>query len=83
VNHYAAPSFWAGYKSLPQSVRLLADKAFALMKSDPRRPSLHLKKVGRLWSARGLHHRVLGVEVSDGFLWFWIGTHAEYDNLIG
>lgn len=84
MNHYAAPSFWAGYKSLPGSVQAIADKAFDLMKKDPRHPSLHLKKVGTLWSARvGLHHRVLGVEVSDGFLWFWIGTHAEYDNMIG
>ena len=22
-------------------------------------------------------------EVKDGISWFWIGTHAEYDKLIG
>jgi hypothetical protein len=31
----------------------------------------------------GLHHRALAVEAPDGLLWFWIGTHAEYDKLVG
>jgi hypothetical protein len=35
------------------------------------------------WTARvGLHYRVLGIEVEDGVLWFWIGSHAEYDRLL-
>jgi hypothetical protein len=64
-------------------VRELADKCFALLKSDPRHPSLHFKKVGAYISARvGLHYREIGTETSDGVLWFWIGTHAEYDALI-
>jgi hypothetical protein len=25
----------------------------------------------------------VGVEVEQGISWFWIGTHAEYDRLIG
>jgi len=25
----------------------------------------------------------VGVESSDGIVWFWIGSHAEYDKLIG
>jgi hypothetical protein len=40
--------------------------------------------VGTFWSARvGIHHRAIGVQVPDEVLWFWIGTHAEYDNLVG
>jgi len=66
------------------SVQGLADRAFAILKADPRHPSLHFKKVGRFLSARvGLHHRALAVETSDGALWFWIGSHADYDKLIG
>jgi hypothetical protein len=30
-----------------------------------------------------LRYRVLAVEVDEGYLWFWIGSHAEYDRLIG
>lgn len=56
----------------------------ALLKTDPNHPSLHFKKVGRFRSCRvGLHHRVLGVDAPEGILWFWIGTHAEYDKLVG
>jgi hypothetical protein len=35
------------------------------------------------WSVRaGSGHRALGMEIEDGILWFWIGTHAEYKRLI-
>jgi hypothetical protein len=54
------------------------------MKADPRHPSIHLKRVGEYWSARvGLDHRALGVDDEGAISWFWIGTHAEYDKLIG
>jgi hypothetical protein len=70
--------------SLPVNVRSLADKAFAQLKADSRHPSLHLKKIGAYWSVRvGLHHRALGREVEDGVLWFWIGSHADYDDIAG
>jgi hypothetical protein len=50
---------------------------------DPRHPSLQFKKVGRYWSVRvGLRYRALATEVDDGYLWFWIGSHADYDRLI-
>ena len=84
MTHHASPDFWACYRILSASARKLADGAFALLKNDPRHPSLHLKKVGRYWSVRvGLHHRAVGVDAPDGVLWFWIGNHGEYDNLVG
>jgi hypothetical protein len=43
-----------------------------------------LKKVGRFWSVRvGLLYRAIGVQVPDGVLWAWVGSHAEYDERIG
>jgi hypothetical protein len=84
VTHHAAPAFWERYHALPPAIQDLADKAFALLEAEPRHPSLHLKKVGTFWSVRvGLRHRAIGVQVPDGVLWFWIGTHAEYDTLVG
>ena len=84
MNHYAAPDFWGCYQRLPANVRQVADRAFTLLKDDPRHPSLHFKNVGKFWSVRvGLHHRAVGRPVSDGVLWVWIGTHAEYDRMIG
>lgn len=84
MNHHASPDFWACYHSLPNEVQQLADRAYELLKRDSRHPSLHLKKVGRYWSARvGDHYRALAVEAPDGLVWFWIGSHAEYDKLLG
>ena len=83
MNHYTTPAFWAAYKALPAPVQKLADKSFGLLKAAPRHPSLHFKKTGKFWSARvGLHHRALGVDMADGVLWFWIGTHADYDAIV-
>lgn len=84
MNHYASPEFWQSYRTLPAPIQRLADRCYGQLKRNPRHPSLHFKKSGRYYSARvGLHHRALGIEASDGIVWFWIGSHADYDKLIG
>jgi hypothetical protein len=61
----------------------VADKNFELLKADPHHPSLHFKKIGQLWSVRvGAHHRAMGIDSGDTVVWFWIGSHADYDKLI-
>ncbi len=63
-----------------------AKRAFRLFVSNPSHPSLHSKKVEGLenvYSVRiGLDCRALAVKKKDGLVWFWIGTHAEYDRLV-
>lgn len=84
MKHHASPGFWTLYEALPAETRELADKSFELLKNDPRHPSLRFKKLGRHWSVRvGAHYRALAVEVDGDMLWIWIGTHADYDKLIG
>ena len=84
MRHFAAPRFWRCYRKLPQDIRELADRSYTLLKTDPSHRSLHFKKVGVLWSARiGLHYRSLAAEAGNDLVWFWIGTHAEYDELVG
>ena len=83
MKHHASPAFWDCYRQLPEPVQELANKSFSLLRADPQHPSLRFKKIDRFRSARvGLHYRVLGVEVPDGVLWFWIGSHADYDKQI-
>ena len=83
MKHCASPRFWTLYGALPDDVRRLADKNYQILKSDPRHPSLHFKKVGKLWSVRvGAHYRALAVDVEGGMYWVWIGTHAEYDKIV-
>jgi hypothetical protein len=61
----------------------MADRSFLLLKADPRHPSIRLKRVGAVWSARiGLHYRALGEDHREGILWYWIGSHATYDKII-
>jgi hypothetical protein len=82
-NHKAALSFWSHYHRLPMDIQLLADKNFKLLKANPRQPSLHFKKTGRAWSVRvGIHYRALSIEVPEGYLWFWIGHHDQYDQFL-
>jgi hypothetical protein len=68
--HFASPSFWSAYETLPLSVQSVADGNYKILKSNPKHPSLHFKKTKRYWSARvGIHYRALAVEVEDGLLW--------------
>lgn len=84
MKHFASSRFWSCHERLPESVRKQADKNFELLKTNPQHPSLHFKKIRDFRSVRiGLTYRALAVELDDGLLWFWIGTHAEYDGLIG
>lgn len=83
MKHFTTPEFWELYNQLPEQIRNPADKNYALLKEDPRHPSLHFKKIESFWSVRvGAHYRALGIDHEDGVLWFWIGSHADYDAMI-
>ena len=83
MNHFTSPSFWKEYKKLPKHIQELADKNFKILKENSMHPSLHLKKVWDYWSVRvGEKHRAVAIEMEEGLLWFWIGTHAGYDKLL-
>jgi hypothetical protein len=84
LKHTTSARFWALYQALPKAGQAVADKNFELLKSDPRHPSLHFKRLKKVWSVRvGEHHRALAHDVPGGIQWFWIGTHAEYDRIAG
>ena len=83
MKHRASPRFWRHYRALPEEIQQLADRGYQLLLQDPRHPSLHFKRIGKLWSVRvGLHHRALSVERGREMVWIWIGSHAEYDLLL-
>jgi hypothetical protein len=83
VKHNTTSQFWALYEALPEHIQRLANKNFALLKADPQHPSLHFKKIEDMWSVRvGRSYRALGFDLDGGILWFWIGSHADYDKLI-
>ncbi len=73
------------YRELPVEIRRDARAAYLLFRRDPFARSLYFKEVYQkksIWSARtALGYRVLGRRVeADKIVWFWIGSHVEYDN---
>jgi hypothetical protein len=83
VNHHTASSFWECYERLPLGLQRNADAKFLLLKSNANHPSLQFKPVGKHWSARvSQGYRALALQVEDGYLWFWIGNHDEYEKII-
>ena len=83
MKHHTTPDFWACFERLPTQIQERARASYERLKNDARHPALHFKKIDRFYSVRvGLHYRALGVEADDGVVWFWIGSHADYDQLI-
>ncbi len=81
--HRTINRFWKYFENLSEPVQKVSKKNFELLKTNPMHPSLHFKKVGKLWSVRsGINHRALAVEDGDDFIWVWIGTHSEYERMI-
>ncbi len=81
--HRATERFWKCFDKLPTTIQDVARENFELLRSNPRHPSLHFKKVGKFWSARiGLNHRALAIEDGNDFIWVWIGTHDEYERML-
>ena len=61
--------------------------AYQLFRQDPFHPSLRFKQVHSsrpIYSARvGLAYRALALRQDDDVILFWIGSHADYDDLLG
>ena len=86
LKHTASKRFWQCLESLPTEVQNLARRNYVQLKADQSHPSLHFKTLdnGRFHSVRvGLYYRALGLPVPNGVHWFWIGTHGEYDKIVG
>lgn len=80
------PKFWKYYDKLPQSIQEAAKKAYEIWQKDPYNPSLKFKQIHSIkpiYSVRiGLNYRAVRIKEGDTVIWFWIGSHSEYDKLI-
>jgi plasmid maintenance system killer protein len=79
--------FWRLFSQLPVDVQRDAQRAYRLFQDNPAHPGLHFKKLegedDDIYSARiGLDYRALAVMRKDRVVWYWIGSHADYDRLI-
>ncbi|AFZ31121.1 hypothetical protein Glo7428_2619 [Gloeocapsa sp. PCC 7428] len=78
--------FRKAFADLPEQVQEQAREAYRQFKQDPNYPSLRFKKVHPelpIYSARiSKNYRAVGQLDGDAVIWFWVGSHAEYDKLI-
>ena len=86
MNSFLTPPFFPLYRVLPAHIRRQARQSYALFRHDPHHPSLRFRQVHPtrpIFSARvGMNYRVVGTRDGNDILWFWIGTHTEYDHLL-
>lgn len=86
MKHTTSKRFWQCFDGLPAEIQALARRNYQLLTIDPGHPSLQFKQLGggKLWSVRvGSYYRALGTSSKEGVHWFWLGTHGEYDKLVG
>jgi hypothetical protein len=81
------PSFWRAYDALDPRWKEAARKSYQLFTDDPGHPSLRFKKLAghdRVWSVRiNDSVRALAERDGDTVIWFWIGSHNDFDKLFG
>lgn len=78
--------FREALNSLPKAIRRQAADAYKLFQHDPYHPSLRFKQVHPtrpIYSVRiGRGYRAVGVRSGDEMIWYWIGSHADYEGLL-
>ena len=79
--------FRAAFARLPDHVQKQARKAYRLFLDEPGHPSLSFKRVHTrqlIYSVRvSFDYRALGVREADTVIWFWIGSHSDYEKTLG
>lgn len=74
------------FAALPAHVQHQAREAYRLFRQNSSHPSLRFKQVHSdppTYSARvGIGYRAVGVRDGNTMIWYWIGSHADYDRLL-
>jgi hypothetical protein len=78
--------FRKSFAELPQKIQKNALKAYRVWRQNPHHSSLQFKRVHAMlpiFSVRvGLGWRAVGIRKADTMIWYWIGSHDEYDALL-
>jgi hypothetical protein len=78
--------FWSCYNELPEEIKKEAKKAYNLFIKDPYSPGLRFKRIHStrpIFSLRITRdYRAVGIKQDENMIWFWIGSHSDYENLL-
>jgi hypothetical protein len=87
VKSIANRRFWELFQALPSEVQNLAVKNYHLWRRNPSHPSLRFRRLqgseDRFSIRVGDHYRALGRQAGEEIIWVWIGSHSDYDRLVG
>jgi mRNA-degrading endonuclease RelE of RelBE toxin-antitoxin system len=86
MRSHTTERFRKAFSQLPEQVQRQAREAYKLFRQNPHHPSLRFKQIRQtssIYSVRiSIEYRALCVREGDEVIWFWIGSHADYDKLI-
>lgn len=78
--------FWECYSQLPVQIQKRAKKAYQRFEENPHHPGLRFKKIiaePDVYSVRITRdYRALGVMEENTIIWFWIGSHHDYESML-
>jgi hypothetical protein len=74
------------FAALPAHIQIQARRSYRIFLQNPSHPGLAFKRVHAtqpVYSARiGIGYRAVGVMSGEDVVWFWIGSHVDYDGLL-
>ena len=77
--------FLKQFARLPPDIKIQAKESYRRFRADPYHSSLHFKCIDtrdNLYSVRvGLHYRAVGIRQGSTIIWFFIGSHEDYNHL--
>jgi mRNA-degrading endonuclease RelE of RelBE toxin-antitoxin system len=86
MTSHISKRFRHALRQLPVNIQSKARDVYRLFKQNPYHKSLKFKQIHStkpIYSVRvGLNHRAVGVKDDNAIIWFWIGSHEDYNKLI-
>jgi hypothetical protein len=86
MKSHLTKGFRVCFEKLPDRIKRTARKNYKIWKKNSLHPSLDFKRVGNKYDAYsvrvGIGWRTLGIKENETIIWFWIGSHSDYDKLI-
>jgi mRNA-degrading endonuclease RelE of RelBE toxin-antitoxin system len=86
VKSITTPQFRQMFADLPKQIQDRTRRAYRQFQQNPSYPSLRFKKVHPklpIYSVRiNKDYRAVGQLDEDSIVWFWVGSHAEYNLLL-
>ena len=74
------------FSQLPDEIRQQAKETYQQFGKDPYHPGLRFKRIHSVRSIYAVRiskdYRALGVRRNNEIIWFWIGSHSDYDKML-